>query len=68
MVWMSPFFSQGQLAGKLLCPNKRCQAKLGNYDWAGQVSVLLKVELNIMGLVLTDETSCVSILNAALWM
>lgn len=28
--------SSGQLHGKLLCPNrKRCNAKLGNWDWAG---------------------------------
>jgi dual specificity phosphatase 12 len=23
------------MAGKILCPNERCKAKLGNYDWAG---------------------------------
>lgn len=23
------------MAGKILCPNKKCGAKLGNYDWAG---------------------------------
>lgn len=23
------------MAGKITCPNKKCGAKLGNYDWAG---------------------------------
>lgn len=35
MQWMEPFLESGQLAGKILCPNKKCGAKLGNYDWAG---------------------------------
>ncbi|KAJ3551832.1 hypothetical protein NM688_g4482 [Phlebia brevispora] len=35
MKWMEPFLEQGQLAGKIVCPNKKCNAKLGNYDWAG---------------------------------
>ncbi|KAF8650927.1 hypothetical protein AX16_005025 [Volvariella volvacea WC 439] len=35
MKWMEPFLSQGELAGKIMCPNKKCGAKLGNYDWAG---------------------------------
>ncbi|KAI0079219.1 phosphatases II [Panus rudis PR-1116 ss-1] len=35
MKWMEPFLSQGQLAGKVVCPNPKCGAKLGNYDWAG---------------------------------
>ncbi|KAJ3476236.1 hypothetical protein NLI96_g11299 [Meripilus lineatus] len=35
MKWMESFLSQGQLSGKIVCPNKRCKAKLGNYDWAG---------------------------------
>lgn len=33
--WMSPFLESGVLAGKITCPNKRCGAKLGNFDWAG---------------------------------
>ncbi|GAA5983367.1 hypothetical protein JCM10908_000256 [Rhodotorula pacifica] len=33
--WMSPFLESGVLAGKIVCPNKRCGAKLGNFDWAG---------------------------------
>ncbi|THV03450.1 hypothetical protein K435DRAFT_278235 [Dendrothele bispora CBS 962.96] len=33
--WMEPFLESGEVAGKIICPNKRCAAKLGNYDWAG---------------------------------
>lgn len=32
---MEPFLENGELAGKIPCPNPRCGAKLGNYDWAG---------------------------------
>ena len=35
MKWMEPFLDQGEMAGKIMCPNKKCGAKLGNYDWAG---------------------------------
>jgi hypothetical protein len=35
MKWMEFFLQDGQLAGKIICPNKKCGAKLGNYDWAG---------------------------------
>ncbi|RDB30141.1 Tyrosine-protein phosphatase yvh1 [Hypsizygus marmoreus] len=35
MKWMEPFLETGQLAGKIICPNPKCGAKLGNYDWAG---------------------------------
>jgi len=35
MKWMEPFLGDGELAGKIVCPNKKCGAKLGNYDWAG---------------------------------
>lgn len=35
MKWMEPFLEEAQIAGKILCPNKKCGAKLGNYDWAG---------------------------------
>ena len=35
MKWMEPFLESGQLAGKIVCPNKKCGAKLGNFDWAG---------------------------------
>ncbi|KAH6906785.1 protein-tyrosine phosphatase-like protein [Coprinopsis sp. MPI-PUGE-AT-0042] len=36
MKWMDSFLDSGETAGKIVCPNKRCGAKLGNYDWAGQ--------------------------------
>ncbi|KIL62688.1 hypothetical protein M378DRAFT_165334 [Amanita muscaria Koide BX008] len=32
---MKSFFGAGEVAGKIVCPNKKCGAKLGNYDWAG---------------------------------
>jgi len=35
MKWMEPFLNEGQMAGKIVCPNSKCGAKLGNYDWAG---------------------------------
>ncbi|KAF8636906.1 hypothetical protein AX17_003157 [Amanita inopinata Kibby_2008] len=35
MKWMEPFLEAGEIAGKIICPNKKCGAKLGNYDWAG---------------------------------
>jgi len=35
MKWMEPFLESGNMAGKIMCPNKKCGAKLGNYDWAG---------------------------------
>lgn len=35
MKWMDFFLQDGQLSGKIICPNKKCAAKLGNYDWAG---------------------------------
>ncbi|KAJ7689404.1 hypothetical protein B0H17DRAFT_937233 [Mycena rosella] len=35
MKWMEAFLEGGQIAGKIACPNKKCGAKLGNYDWAG---------------------------------
>ncbi|KIK68452.1 hypothetical protein GYMLUDRAFT_215067 [Collybiopsis luxurians FD-317 M1] len=35
MQWMEPFLEAGEIAGKIVCPNKKCGAKLGNYDWAG---------------------------------
>lgn len=35
MKWMDPFLADGQMAGKIICPNTKCGVKLGNYDWAG---------------------------------
>ncbi|GAA5940918.1 dual specificity protein phosphatase family protein [Sporobolomyces koalae] len=33
--WMSSMLENGALAGKITCPNTKCGAKLGNFDWAG---------------------------------
>ena len=35
MKWMDFFLEDGELGGKIICPNKKCAAKIGNYDWAG---------------------------------
>lgn len=35
MSWMNPALIDGALAGKLFCPNTKCLAKLGSFDWAG---------------------------------
>jgi len=35
MKWMEPFLGDGAMAGKIICPNEKCGAKLGNFDWAG---------------------------------
>lgn len=35
MKWMEHFLSSGEIAGKIICPNKKCNTKLGNFDWAG---------------------------------
>jgi hypothetical protein len=35
MKWMEPFLADGAVAGKIACPNEKCRAKLGNFDWAG---------------------------------
>ncbi|KZP33795.1 phosphatases II, partial [Athelia psychrophila] len=34
MKWMD-CLRDGQVAGKIVCPNKKCGAKLGNYEWPG---------------------------------
>ncbi|THV01954.1 hypothetical protein K435DRAFT_792901 [Dendrothele bispora CBS 962.96] len=31
----SGYFVEPGKSGKIICPNKKCGAKLGNYDWAG---------------------------------
>ncbi|KAI0087434.1 protein-tyrosine phosphatase-like protein [Irpex rosettiformis] len=33
--WMDSILEQGHMSGKITCPNNKCGAKLGNYDWAG---------------------------------
>jgi len=35
MKWMEQFLEEGDMEGKIVCPNKKCGVKLGNYDWAG---------------------------------
>jgi len=35
MKWMDPLLGEGQMAGRIICPNEKCNAKLGSYDWAG---------------------------------
>lgn len=25
----------GDISGKIVCPNDKCNAKIGNFDWAG---------------------------------
>ncbi|KAG8945924.1 hypothetical protein FRC04_012176 [Tulasnella sp. 424] len=36
MKWMEESsFAYGQIDGRILCPNSKCGAKLGNYAWAG---------------------------------
>jgi dual specificity phosphatase 12 len=34
LTWMEPMLD-GSVAGKLFCPNEKCHAKIGTYDWAG---------------------------------
>jgi dual specificity phosphatase 12 len=34
--WMRQELEQGQLEGKLNCPNQRCKATVGKYAWQGQ--------------------------------
>lgn len=33
--WMQDLLEPGDLGGRIVCPNKRCAAKLGSFDWAG---------------------------------
>ncbi|KAH9810987.1 protein-tyrosine phosphatase-like protein [Melampsora americana] len=33
--WMSSVLEKGELMGKLICPNSKCNSKLGSFDWAG---------------------------------
>jgi len=32
---MEPVLRNGDIGGKLVCPNEKCGAKIGNFDWAG---------------------------------
>jgi len=33
--WMRPALETGELEGRLLCPNKRCEALVGRWNWKG---------------------------------
>jgi dual specificity phosphatase 12 len=44
--WMNDILETGILAGKIVCPNSKCSAKLGSFDWAGLRSLLLSVFSN----------------------
>lgn len=33
--WMGQVLQRGEMMGRLTCPNSKCQAKLGSFDWAG---------------------------------
>ncbi|GMK53971.1 hypothetical protein CspeluHIS016_0105570 [Cutaneotrichosporon spelunceum] len=35
LTWMQPVLANGNITGKLVCPNPKCGVKIGNYDWAG---------------------------------
>lgn len=32
---MEPFLKNGNISGKIVCPNEKCGVKIGNFDWAG---------------------------------
>jgi len=32
---MEPFLKNGNISGKIVCPNDKCGVKIGNFDWAG---------------------------------
>lgn len=32
---MEPVLKNGDISGKLVCPNEKCGVKIGNFDWAG---------------------------------
>ncbi|KAJ9096797.1 hypothetical protein QFC21_005068 [Naganishia friedmannii] len=35
LTWMEPMLASGALVGKITCPNEKCGAKIGSFDWAG---------------------------------
>jgi dual specificity phosphatase 12 len=35
LTWMEPILKNGDIGGKIVCPNEKCGAKIGNFDWAG---------------------------------
>lgn len=36
--WMRAQLENGEISGKIICPNARCGAKLGSFDWSGCTS------------------------------
>lgn len=35
LTWMEGQLKSGDISGKIVCPNEKCGAKIGNFDWAG---------------------------------
>ncbi|KAK4683654.1 dual specificity phosphatase 12, partial [Tremellales sp. Uapishka_1] len=35
LTWMNSVLKNGDVAGKLVCPNEKCGVKIGSFDWAG---------------------------------
>jgi dual specificity phosphatase 12 len=35
LTWMERVLKNGDIGGKLVCPNEKCGVKIGNFDWAG---------------------------------
>lgn len=58
--WMSPTLESGILSGRLVCPNTKCNAKLGSFDWAGLRSLffLFRHLRPLLTLCMTIECSC----------
>lgn len=57
---MQPFLEKGQLAGKIICPNPKCGAKLGNYDWAG-VNCSCKEWVTPVSMYLDSRVACLTL-------
>jgi dual specificity phosphatase 12 len=57
---MSPFLETGALAGKIVCPGKKCGAKLGNFDWAGN----RKFNLLLPSLIVQSSLTCASCISS----
>lgn len=32
---MEGMLKSGNISGKIVCPNEKCNTKIGNFDWAG---------------------------------
>jgi hypothetical protein len=35
LTWMESMLVNGDISGKIVCPNEKCGVKIGNFDWAG---------------------------------